>query len=96
MAERLKRVTVSVADCTYRLNSVSFQDEVYLREGARMLNERMQKYQREEGCSPQEALAMAAIDGIVAALKSKDNYESLQQAVFQKISTLDELLTDAL
>lgn len=95
MAERLKRVTVSVADCTYRLNSVSFQDEVYLREGARMLNEQMQKYQH-KGCAPQEALAMAALDCVVAALKSKDNYESLQQAVFQKISTLDELLTDAL
>lgn len=95
MAERLKRVTVSVADCTYRLNSVSFQDEVYLREGARLLNEQMQKYQR-EGCSPQEALSMAALDGVVAALKSRDNYENLQQAVFQKISTLDELLTDAL
>lgn len=96
MAEKLNVVTIYVAERAYRLNAVPLQEEKYLRDGARLLDERMQKYQREHGSSPQEALAMAALDSIVAALKSKESYEKLQHEVFQKVASLDELLTDAL
>jgi cell division protein ZapA (FtsZ GTPase activity inhibitor) len=96
MAEKLNVVTIYVAERAYRLNGVPLPEERYLRDGARLLDERMQKYQREHGSSPHEALAMAALDSIVAAQKAKENYEKLQQDVFQKVVSLDELLTEAL
>lgn len=95
MAEKLK-ITISVAKRPYPLNA-AVEEEFYVREAAKLLNERMQKYKQDlEMTDPQDLLAMVAIDCMVTNLKLNENYKNLQHAVSQRVGSLSNLLTTAL
>jgi cell division protein ZapA len=92
MAEKLK-ITLSIANRVYPMR-VGIAEEFFVREAAKLLNERMQKFRQDlEVTDPQDLLVMVAIDCIASNLKLNQNYKNLQEAVFQKIGALDELLT---
>ncbi|MCY7350191.1 MAG: cell division protein ZapA [Cytophagaceae bacterium] len=95
MAEKLK-ITISVAKRPYPMN-IAVQEEFFVREAARLLNEQMQQYKQDlKMTDPQDLLAMVAIDCMVTNLKLNENYKNLQHAVSQRVGSLSDLLTPAL
>ncbi|WP_234734957.1 cell division protein ZapA [Tellurirhabdus bombi] len=75
---------------------VSAEEESYLREAGRLINERMRLYRERGFREDQDILTMVAIDSIVAQLKGDEYKDQLQTMVTERISRLDKLVTSVI
>jgi cell division protein ZapA len=89
MSDQLLTVHILVADRKIGLSTPP-EEEIYLREAGKLIQERI-RYYRELGFRDnQEVLSRIALDGVVARLKGDEQMQRLQKMVYDKIAQLNQ------
>jgi len=88
-------INIRIAGREYPIKSPA-EEEFYLREAARLINERIKAYRERGYREDQDILAMIAVDSIVARLKGDEYAKQLQQIVVERVNRLDKLVSPVL
>ncbi|WP_266367881.1 cell division protein ZapA [Tellurirhabdus rosea] len=88
-------ITIRIAGREYPVR-VPAEEEFYLREAARIVNERM-KIHRENGWHEDHSiLSLVALESVVARLKGEDYANELQKMVAERLTRVDRLVSPVL
>ncbi len=80
-------VTIRIDDRSYKL-AIRQDEEVFVRQAANMINERLEYYRKLGAKDTQEAFSMVALDCAVARLKGDEQIEKFQKVVFKNVEHL--------
>ncbi len=89
-------IKIKIADREYPMK-VNPEDEERVRTAGRIINERIKKYREQFGIEDkQDLLAMVAFDSLVDKLDIESDLNSLDQNILEKVSELNNIVTQAL
>jgi cell division protein ZapA len=95
MAEELLPVNIQIADRKIGLTTPP-EEEKYLRDAGTLIQERIDFYRTLGFRDTQEVLARIALDALVARLKGDEQLRRMQELVFDKVTQLNQTVSDAL
>lgn len=88
-------IRIKVADREYGLKTPP-EEEIFLREAGKLMQERVRKYREEGVKDTQDILARVAMECLVARLKGDQQAQQVQRMVFDKLTQVDKLITSAI
>jgi cell division protein ZapA len=89
-------IKIKIADREYPMRIDSSEEE-RLRLAGRMVNEKLKNYKDQFGIDDkQDLLAMVAFDCLIEKMKTEANNSSLTSNITNKISYLDQVVTEAI
>lgn len=88
-------INIRVAGREYPIKTPP-QEEFYLREAGRIINERIKTYYERGYTDDQDILVMVAIDSLVARQKGDESVKQLQEVIMERISMLDKTINPIL
>ncbi|MBC36182.1 MAG: cell division protein ZapA [Bacteroidetes bacterium] len=87
-------ISVTIADRPYRLN-IKKEEEEQIRKAAKNINERIKQYSENFAFNDkQDLLAMVSLEYANSSLVYKDSLSSSDQQMKEKLTQLDELLSE--
>ena len=90
-------INIKIADREYPMINVAASEEEDIRYAGRVLNERLKAKRDEYGIEDkQDLLAMVAFDCMIEKLSSDRDNEIISENLSEKISDLDETISNAL
>ena len=84
-------LNIKIADRDYKLRSIP-EEEIFVREAARMIRERIDVHRSRGVRDTQDVLALVALDCLVASLKIDDQARQTQTRVHDRLSQLNQNL----
>jgi uncharacterized membrane protein YheB (UPF0754 family) len=88
--EKDRPINFKIADRSHRLRA-SPDEERYIRLAAEIINVQIKEYQK-QSADMIDALAMVAIDSLVARLKGDDQIAEFQKVVFKNVEHLRHIM----
>ncbi len=89
-------IKIKIADREYPMK-VKAEDEERVRNAGKKINERMRVYREQFGIDDkQDLLAMVAFDSLVDKMEIEETKSSTDEGVLQKVSHLNNLISQAL
>ncbi|MGK7391871.1 MAG: cell division protein ZapA [Candidatus Cyclobacteriaceae bacterium M2_1C_046] len=89
-------IKIKIADREYPMK-VKVEDEQRVRNAGKIINERIRSYREQFGIDDkQDLLAMVAFDSLVDKLQSEESKSSTDEDVIEKVSYLNNLISQSL
>lgn len=89
-------IKIKIADREYPMK-VRVEDEQRVRSAGKLINERIRNYREQFGIDDkQDLLAMVAFDSLVDKLQSEENKSTTSESVLEKISHLNNLISQSI
>jgi cell division protein ZapA len=89
-------IKIRIADRDYPMK-VKRDDEERVRMASRLINEKIKSYKEQFGIDDkQDLLAMVAFDSLVEKMTSEESHQLSDQAVFEKVNHLNQLVSQSI
>jgi cell division protein ZapA len=89
-------IKIKIADREYPMK-VKRKDEERIRAAGKLINEKIKHYREQFGLDDkQDLLAMVAFDCLVDKIADEQNLQEIDQTVIEKVSHLNQLVSQAL
>lgn len=89
-------IRIKIADREYPMK-VDPEDEERIRNAGRIINEKLKEYREQFGIDDhQDLLAMVAFDSVVDKIKSEADHSTVDQSIHDRISFLNNLVSQAI
>lgn len=89
-------IKIKIADREYPMK-VKVEDEQRVRNAGKIINERIRSYREQFGIDDkQDLMAMVAFDSLIDKLQSEESKSSTDEDVIEKVSYLNNLISQSL